>query len=58
MKGGKNSNNADAQGESWEEMLSAETPSLSNPWISWEKNLQLFQYESKFSTSKGEVHFE
>lgn len=35
IKGGKNSNSADAQGDSWEEILSAETPCLSKPWISW-----------------------
>lgn len=35
MKGGRNSNKANAQGESWDEMLSTETPCLSSPWISW-----------------------
>ena len=35
IKGGKNSNKADAQGESWVEMLSVEKPCLSKLWISW-----------------------
>lgn len=35
IKGGKNSNRADAHGESWEDILSTATPCLSKPWISW-----------------------
>ena len=34
MNGGRNSNRADDQGESWVDILSAATPSLSSPWIS------------------------
>lgn len=40
MKCGKNSNKADAQGDNWEEILSADTFCLSKLWISWSKNHQ------------------
>ena len=35
IKGGRNSNKADAHGVSWEDILSTSTPCLSKPWISW-----------------------
>lgn len=35
INGGKNSNNADAQGERREDILSEETPSPCRPWISY-----------------------
>ena len=44
IKGGKNSNKADAQGESWGEMLSAEIPCLSRLWISWGPRRQMLKH--------------
>jgi len=38
MNSGKNSNKADAQGDSWAEILSIDTPSRWRPWISWMKD--------------------
>jgi hypothetical protein len=41
IKGGKNSKSADAQGESWEEIFSTETPLPWRPWISYKQIAQV-----------------